>query len=204
MMSCSAWRRSAPFVAALVIAACATPPPAPPDDYEEPLLPYEPPARLIEYPPVEPVEPPLAAIEPVPAARTNAPAPAETAPVVATVPSPTPAPEAPVPQLPPEMVEVVALLADLQRFSAMNGDDLKREVAAANQALTRQRTDANRIRLAMLFTQSHTLQDDQRALQLLENVAKSGPGAPAVKQLGAVLQAQVAERLRTLAADNAD
>jgi len=198
MMSRSAWCRSVPFVAALLMAACGTPPPVPADNYEEPQPPYEPPARMIEYPPIEPVEPPLAPAEPVAAAPAAVPAPAEAAPVAAPPPSPPPVPEAPALELPPELVEVVSLLADLQRFSAMNGDDVKREITAANQALTRQRTDANRVRLAMLFTHSHTQQDDQRALQLLDNVAKSGPGSPAVKQLGAVLQAQVAERVRAV------
>src|SRR5262249_44192529 len=40
---------------------------------------------------------------------------------------------------------------------------------------------------------------DQRALQLLENVAKSGNGSPAaMKQLAAVLQTQVSERVRAV------
>jgi hypothetical protein len=41
-------------------------------------------------------------------------------------------------------------------------------------------------------------QDDQRALQLLDNVAKSNPGSPAVKQVAIVLQIQIAERQRAV------
>ena len=53
-------------------------------------------------------------------------------------------------------------------------------LAAATQALARQRTDANRVRLAVLYTLARAgPQDDQRALQLLDNVAKSGPAPPA-------------------------
>ncbi|MEP7206329.1 MAG: hypothetical protein ABI920_05275 [Casimicrobiaceae bacterium] len=66
------------------------------------------------------------------------------------------------------------------------------------QALGRQRNDANRVRLAMLYTLTRAPQDDQRALQLLENVAKSNPGSPPVKHLAGVLQAQVVERIRAV------
>ena len=65
--------------------------------------------------------------------------------------------------------------------------------------LGRQRTDANRVRLAVLYTLSRTNpQDDQRALQLLDNVSKSNPGSPAVKQLAVVLQVQIAGRQRAV------
>lgn len=91
------------------------------------------------------------------------------------------------------------LLADLQRYAVLPGDDVRREVAALTQILARQRNDATRVRLAMLYTLARTNpQDDQRALQLLDNVAKSGAGSPAVKQLAAVLQVQIAERVRAV------
>jgi uncharacterized membrane protein YgcG len=55
------------------------------------------------------------------------------------------------------------------------------------------------VRLAVLFTLAKTSpQDDQRALQLLDNVAKSNPGSPAVKQVAIVLQSQISERLRAV------
>jgi hypothetical protein len=81
----------------------------------------------------------------------------------------------------------------------MGADDVRRELAVATAALNRDRSDANRVRLAVIYTLARTSpQDDQRAMQLLENVAKSNPGPTAVKQLAAVLQLQVAERLRAV------
>jgi isochorismate hydrolase len=104
-----------------------------------------------------------------------------------------------VPEVPAETLEVLALLADLQRYGTMSADDVRRELTAATQALARQRNDANRVRLAVLYTLAKTTpQDDQRALQLLDNVAKSNAGPPAVKQVAAVLQAQINERLRAV------
>ena len=51
----------------------------------------------------------------------------------------------------------------------------------------------------MLYTLTRAgPQDDQRALQLLDNVAKSDPGSPAVKQLALVLQVQISERVRAV------
>ena len=98
-----------------------------------------------------------------------------------------------------EEEDLLILIADLQRYGTLGPDDQKREREVATQALSRQRSDANRIRLAVLYTIVRTSpQDDQRALQLLENVARSNPGSPMMKQLGAVLQAQIIERMRAV------
>jgi len=95
--------------------------------------------------------------------------------------------------------EFGALLADLQRYNGLSADELRREAQAMTQALTRGRSDANRVRLAVLYTLTRqTAQDDQRALQLFETVAKSNPASAAVKQLAAVLSVQVAERVRAV------
>ena len=81
----------------------------------------------------------------------------------------------PPPAEPTEEQQLAALLADLARFTALNADDIRRETAAATQALARSRNDANRIRLAMLYTLGRAgPADDQRAQQLLDNVLK-GP-----------------------------
>jgi hypothetical protein len=80
----------------------------------------------------------------------------------------------------------------------MNADDVRREIGSATQLLSRQRTDYNRIRLAVLYTLTKTPQDDQRAMQLFDSVAKNSPGSPAAKQLAAVVQVQVAERMRAV------
>lgn len=193
-MSPRRWLALGAALAVAALAGCATiPPPAlQPDEDEEPVPLSPPPTPMVEYPPIEPVEPPPPATEPAPAVPTPAPPPVEVPPAV------PPAPVAP-PELPPEAVEILALLADLQRFGAMSPDDVRRELAVATQALARQRTDANRVRLAVLYSLAkNSPQDDQRALQLLDNVAKGPPSSPAVKQVAAVLQAQITERLRAV------
>ncbi len=107
--------------------------------------------------------------------------------------APSPPPE------PTDEQQLASLLADLQRYGTLSPEDLRKEQNAVTQLLGRQRTDYNRIRLAMLYALAkNSPQDDQRALQLFDNVAKSNPGSPAVKQLAAVLQAQVAERARAV------
>src|SRR4030095_3481304 len=96
---------------------------------------------------------------------------------------------------------LIALLGDLQRYGTLSPDEQRRELAAATQALARQRTDANRVRLAVLYALARASpQDDQRALQLLDNVVKGNPGSPSMKQLAFVLQAQISERLRRVGA----
>jgi hypothetical protein len=193
-------RLLAPPALALVLglAACATPPtPIMPADED-----YDPDAYvsaaatpLVESPPIEPIEPPLPAITvapppSAPAAESSSPPSAAVSPVVT---GPPPSSE------PTEDQQMIALLSDLQRFGTLANDELKRELAAATQALARQRTDANRVRLAVLYTLLRTSpQDDQRAVQLFENVAKSAaPGSP-IRHLAAVLHLQVVERQKAV------
>jgi hypothetical protein len=193
-MSARTWLPT--FVAVVWLAGCATPPPAVTDVDEEPVTVASPSTPMVEYPPIEPVEPPAPAAEP-PAAVPEPLLPV-LPPTVAPVSTPAPVPSA-LPEPPTDEQQLMALLADLMRYGALAGDDLKRELNAATQALARQRTDANRVRLAVLYTLAKSSpQDDQRALQLFENVAKSNPGSLAIKQLAAVLQAQVSERLRSV------
>jgi hypothetical protein len=134
----------------------------------------------------------VAAAATPPEAQNDAPA--------AALPSPVPEPvaEPPAAAEPTDEQQLTSLLSDLQRYGPMNADELRREQNAATQLLTRQRSDFNRIRLAVLHTLAKTPQDDQRAMQLLESVVKSNPGSPAAKQLAAVLQVQVAERMRAV------
>ena len=179
----------------------------------EPIEPVEPP---LIAPPLMPAPTPAPALpapgpgvpatgEPRPAATTAAPPPA-TLPTAATgVPAENvvaAAATSSLPQmaiLPPDDLAALNLLADLQRYNAIGPDEVKRELATATSALQRERTDANRVRLAVLYTLSHAnTQDDQRALQLLENVAKSGGGATPVKSIAAILYAQVSDRVRAV------
>ena len=173
------------------------------------------PSAPVEYPPFEPVESPPAAARTPPtrdgsAAATDATrGPVPPAATPSTVPgaagaspaAPTAAPPVAAAPAPAEATDeqlMAAVVADLQRYAQLSPDELRRELAAMTQALARQRSDANRVRLAVLYTMSRTAQDDQRALQLFDNVAKGGPGSPLVKQLALVLQVQVAERVRAV------
>ncbi len=151
---------------------------------------------LIEYPPIEPVEPPVV-VAPVITPPVAAPAPAAAPEPLAMVPPTLTPPTAREPVL--EDTELIVLLADLQRYGNLSVDDVRREINSMTILLGRQRSDGNRIRLAVLYTLSKaTPQDDQRALQLLDNVARSTPGTPSVKPLALVLQAQIVGRQRAV------
>jgi len=182
---------------AIALGGCASlPTPVMPADENDPST-YAPDPQPIDPTPLEPLEPslPAPATEPAPIATppvqpASTPTPPPT--VIVVAPPATPAP-------PTEDEQMIALLADLQRFGTMQGDELKRELGSALQAFSRQRTDINRVRLAVLYTLvRQSPQDDQRALQLFENVAKSAPAASPVRHLAAVLQAQVLERQRAV------
>jgi hypothetical protein len=185
------------LAALLALAGCATPPtPIMPadEDYDPEASAIAPATPLVESPPIEPIEPPLppvaAAPAPVAPAVESSSTPSTAAPPVVIA--------APVTE-PTEDQQMIALLSDLQRFGTLANDDLKRELAAATQALARQRTDANRVRLAVLYTLMRTSpQDDQRAVQLFENVARSAAPASPIRHLAAVLHAQVVERQKAV------
>src|SRR5205085_3819346 len=107
-----------------------------------------------------------------------------------------PAPPTPAP-VNEEEQQTIALLVDLQRYSAESNDELRRELAVAMQALNRARTEPNRIRAAVLLTLPGAgLPDDARAMALLESVSGKSPGTSPIKQLAAVLLVQVSERMR--------
>jgi hypothetical protein len=202
----------------LLDAGCTTAPSAPPapaveiDVIPEVAAPVaSPPAPrpapvAIESPPFEPVASPPPAVSASPAASPPVASTAtEAAPATppAGVAAIAPGPAAPVAVVvpvaePSDEQLMAAVVGDLQRYAQLSADELRRELTAVTQALARQRSDAHRVRLAVLYTMTRTAQDDQRALQLLENVAKSGPGSPAIKQLAVVLQVQVTERVRAV------
>ena len=158
---------------ALLSACAATPPPPAPQ-----------PAPVVQ---VAPEAPPVTPVPVPPVVIIQAPPPA---------PPQQPAPVAPVNE---EEQQALALLVDLQRYAAEPGDDLKRELASANLALNRTRSDANRIRVAMLLTlPGGGPPDDPRALSLLEPiVTKSGNTSP-LKQIATVLYVQIIERGRSV------
>ena len=129
------------------------------------------------------------AVESAPAASVE--------PAAPPAPAPEPAPPVVVAE-PTDEQQLLALVVELQRYGTLTADEVRRELAAVNQAFTRQRTDANRVRLATLYSLARNAPDDQRALQLFEAVGRGNPGSPAIKQLAAVLQVQVAERVRAV------
>ncbi len=114
---------------------------------------------------------------------------------------PEPPPPAPPPILEPQKVneeaeEALALLADLQRLVFATADEQKRELAAASQVLTRQRSDAARLRVGMLQSLPGGGGDDARALSTLDPLVKQGNG-PA-RMVAALLVVQLTERQRLL------
>ena len=191
--------RAALLGLAMALAGCASlPTPVMPADENDPetfAMPAEQ-TPMLESPPIESVEPPLQtppSSVPVPSAPPQGPAPQPAAPAVIIVAPPAPT------EPPAEDQQMLTLLSDLQRYGSMPGEELKHELAAAAQTFSRQRTDVNRVRLAVLYTLLRASpQDDQRALQLFENVAKSAAPTSSIRHLAAVLQAQVVERQRAV------
>lgn len=136
---------------------------------------------------VEPQSPPAPVVEP------RAPAPAVPA-IEPRAPAPTPAPT--VPAIEPDESRVTAeLVGYYQRVAGLGLEDQKRELAAATQAFNRERTNANRVRLALLYAVPGTaIQDDARAAQLLEPIAGGGG---AIRQLAGLVNSQVNDRMKT-------
>jgi hypothetical protein len=176
--------RAGALAGIVLLAACAAPAPTP--------TPTPTPAP----------SPPTATVVAAPIERESVPVTPVPVPQVVIVQSPAPSAPAQPAAAPPvneEEQQALALLADLQRYAVEPGDDLRRELAAANAALTRTRSDANRIRAAMLLTlPSAGPPDDARAVSLLEPIVSRPGNASPLKQIAAVLYAQILERTRTV------
>ena len=98
---------------------------------------------------------------------------------------------------PDEAHQVGVLVAGAQAAARKPADEQRRELAAATDSFNRERGAAARLRLALLLAQpGSAINDDARALVLLEPYAAANPNGGALVQLGALLQAQVADRLR--------
>jgi hypothetical protein len=174
------------FAAALAMVGCAAAPPAP--------TPAAPAPAAVTSPrpdplPVTPVPVPELVIiqSPPPAAPPSQPQPPVAQPPTAQ------------PPVNEEEQQALALLSDFQRYVADPSEDLKRELASANAALSRTRSDANRIRVALLLTlPAAGPPDDARALTLLEAVVGKPGNGSALKQIAALLYAQIVERTRSL------
>ena len=180
----SRWRvgRAGGTAGLVLLAACAAPVPAPTPAPAAPVA-----AATIQREPLP--------VTPLPVPQV----------VIVQSPPPTPPPQASPPQTPSvpqvneEEQQALALLVDLQRYAVEPGEDLRRELVAASAALTRTRSDVNRIRLAMLLTlPSAGPPDDARALSLLEPIVNRSGNASPLKQIAAVLYAQIIERARSV------
>jgi uncharacterized coiled-coil protein SlyX len=139
-------------------------------------------------------EPP--ATTPAPVVEPTAPAPTPPAPAPPALPAPPAPPTPPVPVVEAdESRQAAELLGYYQRVAGLGLEDQKRELATATQSFNRERSNANRVRLALLYSiPGSALQDDARAAQLLEPIA-AGNGA--VRQLAGLVHAQVTDRLKT-------
>jgi hypothetical protein len=170
-------RRAVETFGLALLAGCTLSPPTP----AEPVVVTPPPSSSVE-----------AKVERIPVTPVPVP------PVVIVQ---SPAPEAPVivPPVNEEEQQALALLADLQRYAVETGDDLKREVAVVSQTVTRTRSDASRIRMAVLLTMPAAgPTDDARALALLDSVVGKGAATSPLKQIAVILYAQIAERARSV------
>jgi len=103
-------------------------------------------------------------------------------------------------EVPPseEMQQLSELVLDRQRVLRLDAAQQKRELAAAQKVYSGDKREVYaRLRLGMLLSLPGTaIQDDARALALLEPDADAGPGAGLLRQFGALLHADLAERIK--------
>jgi cellulose biosynthesis protein BcsQ len=97
-----------------------------------------------------------------------------------------------------QSAEAGELLAYNQRIRSLSPEELNSEYAIATQALTRQKSDANRLRIVLLLTQPNaSFRDDTRAAALIDEVLANRPAEnSAMKALAQLLGAMVNERRR--------
>ncbi|MCC6611489.1 MAG: hypothetical protein IT515_17685 [Burkholderiales bacterium] len=99
--------------------------------------------------------------------------------------------------VPEDTKQLADLIGYYTRVAAMAPDDQRREYAGAAQAFNRERSEYNRVRLALVAAMPGTpFQDEARALGLLEPFAAAGANVGKVAQFGAMLHAQVNERAK--------
>ena len=141
--------RSAAVAALLALAACAATPEAGPEPHAED-------AGIAVAPPTT--------------STAKSQPPGTKPPATAVQPERIPAPPAEA-----RANEVEVLLADFERMRRMTGSELARELDAARLAFSQTRSDASRVRLAMLATMQGP-GEETRALELLDPLVKT-PGA---------------------------
>lgn len=95
--------------------------------------------------------------------------------------------------------DAIGLIAYQQRIRGLSGDELAVEYAAASQAMVRQKSDAARLRLAMLLSlPGATFRDDERAAALADEVANRRTAATAdgLRPLAALIAVHIGEQRR--------
>jgi len=108
---------------------------------------------------------------------------------------PTVPPTAPQITIPEDVKQLSDLVGYYGRVAAMRPEDQRREYAGASQTFSRDPSPYNRIRVALLASMPGTsFQDDVRAMSLLEPYSRSGPSSDKLRQFGALLHGQLAEK----------
>jgi hypothetical protein len=98
-----------------------------------------------------------------------------------------------------ESREVVALIAQANRFAGLQGEDQKKDMNTANQTFARERSPVSRVRLALLLSLPGTpFTEESRALGLLEPFVAGGAAARStpLRQFAGLLHADLGERVR--------
>lgn len=97
-----------------------------------------------------------------------------------------------------EKDEVAALLAYYQELLAMPAEDLRHEYQSTSQSFARDKTEQERLKLALLMNvPGAAWRDDAKLLALLEGAqSRAGPAESPRRQFLTLLQKLVAERLR--------
>jgi hypothetical protein len=99
--------------------------------------------------------------------------------------------------IPDDLKDLSDLVGYYSQVAAMRPDDQRRAYADAGQAFSRDPTVYNRIRVALLASMPGTsFQDDVRALSLLEPYSQAGSSYDKLRQFGAILHGQIAERAK--------
>jgi hypothetical protein len=129
-------------------------------------------------------------------------------PQIALAPAPAPAPETtiivvPIPPPPPlpvvaeDIVVASQILSEVAKALSGGGDSLRRENASAVAAWGRARTEANRLRVALMaIVTSAGPADDQRALSLLEPFLARGAEPSMFKTVAELVAVPLIEKSR--------
>lgn len=96
-----------------------------------------------------------------------------------------------------ESEQVSLLIKQAQNVAAMSPEEQRRELSSANRAIAREPSIASYLKLALLLSLPGTAIDDEgRALSLLEPLIGGGSTAGPLQRFAALLHGQLAERVR--------